>query len=192
MDLLLMTDNLTSAAARGLGFANLILLRRSMASVSLSEPSTDQSPPASSPLQISTAIFPPVQSNSCKTLPRRILRKRRSTRRISFSGDDSDGVGDYAPYGDDSAGGYGPFDGGSGFYGGGSGGWSFGGYGSDDSSSRSHPGSRFAFDFIYEVICWIALSNCVHFAFKKVVRIAADVVADAGRGKVPIRLTAMC
>ncbi|KAK4775795.1 hypothetical protein SAY87_023756 [Trapa incisa] len=187
MDILLMADSLTSAAAHGLGVANL-LLRPAVPSVCISDPSPDQPPPATSPLQISAAAFPAVQSSSCKTLPRRIRQKRRRTRRISLSGDDSD-IGTF--YGDDSAGGDGPYDGGSGFYGGGGGGWNFGGYGSDDSSSRSQPGSSFAFDFIYEVVYWIAFASCTHFAFKKAVRIAADVISDAGRERVPIRLTAM-
>ncbi|KAJ6323408.1 hypothetical protein OIU76_010838 [Salix suchowensis] len=57
-------------------------------------------------------------------------------------------------------------------------------------SSRS---SGFAYGFVYEVIYWIALSNCVHFAFKKVVRIVADGIGDTERGKaVPLRLTTMC
>ena len=38
------------------------------------------------------------------------------------------------------------------------------------SNSPSDP----AFDVVYEVISWIALSNCLHFALKKVVRIVAD------------------
>jgi hypothetical protein len=43
------------------------------------------------------------------------------------------------------------------------------------------------------VIYWIALSNCVHFAFKKVVRIVADGIGDTERGKaVSMRLATVC
>uniref|UniRef100_A0A6N2MWC4 Uncharacterized protein n=1 Tax=Salix viminalis TaxID=40686 RepID=A0A6N2MWC4_SALVM len=43
------------------------------------------------------------------------------------------------------------------------------------------------------VIYWTALSNCVHFSFKKVVRIVADGIGDTERGKaVPLRLTTIC
>ncbi|KAK4773165.1 hypothetical protein SAY87_028184 [Trapa incisa] len=111
MDVLLMTDALTSAAAHDLAVANL-LLRPAIPSVCISDPSPDQPP----------AAFRAVMLNSCKTLPRRIRQKRRRTKRISLSGDDSDGIGDGAFYGDESAGGDGPYDGGSGFYGGGGGG----------------------------------------------------------------------
>lgn len=31
-----------------------------------------------------------------------------------------------------------------------------------------------AFDVIYEVLCWIALSNCAHFTFKKMSRLVAE------------------
>lgn len=73
------------------------------------------------------------------------------------------------------------FGGGFGFHGGGGGkNWDFGGFGGPhwegDGSGESSWfwRSGFAFDFVYEVIYWIALSNCVHFAFKKVVRDFAE------------------
>lgn len=180
-----MADVQTSATTQALGFANLLLLRRSNAFISLSDSVPDQPPPSALVLQV---------SNSCKTLPRKRLTKRRRTKRTSFSGDDSNGSGDGGFYADEN------FDGGSGFSSGGGGGgagdsgggWGFGGNYSDDSSSWSHSGSRFAFDFIYEVIYWIALSNCVHFAFKKVLRTTADVVSDVDRDKVPMQLVTVC
>ncbi|KAB5545335.1 hypothetical protein DKX38_013447 [Salix brachista] len=60
-----------------------------------------------------------------------------------------------------------------------------------DESSGWFPSrsSDFACGFVYEVIYWIALSNCVHFAFKKVVKLVADGIGDTERGKVvPLRL----
>ncbi|PQQ21448.1 uncharacterized protein Pyn_04615 [Prunus yedoensis var. nudiflora] len=85
------------------------------------------------------------------------------------------------------------FNGGWGGSGGGGGGWNFdrfGGHNWDESSSSSP--SDPAFDFVYEVMCWIALSNCVHFAFKRVIRIVADGLGDEERAKVPMRLTSVC
>ncbi|XP_039173788.1 keratin, type II cytoskeletal 68 kDa, component IB [Eucalyptus grandis] len=120
--------------------------------------------------------------------------ERRSKRR-SMSGDCPDeggDVGDCRFYGGDLfGGGFGPSGGGGG---GGGGGWNFGGPNlEDNTSSRFGPGSGFALDFVYEVMCWIALSNCVHFAFKKMLRsLAVEGVGDAAREKVPIRLTTMC
>lgn len=75
-------------------------------------------------------------------------------------------------------GGFGPTDGGGfGFNGGkGGGGWNsggFGGHGWDDPSLPPPWISGFAVNFFHEVISWIALSNCVHFAFKKVMRTVA-------------------
>lgn len=68
-------------------------------------------------------------------------------------------------------------DSGDGLYGGGGGGrgWNSGGFGWSNwewegNSSPADP----AFDFVYEVMCWIALLNCLHYAFKKVVRIGGD------------------
>lgn len=120
-------------------------------------------------------------------MPRTLLRKKRRTKRRSYSGgDDSEdsGEGDgFFDGGNDD----GPFGGGGGY---GGRGWNFDGFGGknwgDDGESSSS--NEFAFDFVYEVIYWIALSNCVHFAFKKVARI----VADSDRDKVPMRLTPVC
>ncbi|KAK3421489.1 hypothetical protein EUGRSUZ_G02132, partial [Eucalyptus grandis] len=123
-------------------------------------------------------------------------RKRRSKRRL-LSGDCPDeggDVGDSGFYGGDPfGGGFGPSGGGGGG-GGDGGGWNFRGPNwEDDSSSRFGPGSGVALDFVCEVMCWIALSNCVHFAFKKMLRsLAVEGVGDAAREKVPIRLTTMC
>ncbi|OMO98554.1 hypothetical protein COLO4_13806 [Corchorus olitorius] len=62
-----------------------------------------------------------------------------------------------------------------------------------DESSSSSPWTGTAMDFVYEVICWIALSNCVHFAFKKVVRIVSNGMEEAGdRERDPIGLASVC
>lgn len=83
--------------------------------------------------------------------------------------------------------------GGDGYFGRGGGGkgWNSGGYGGDnweEYSNNSIPDP--AFDFVYEVLCWIAMSNCLHFAFKKVVKFASDGIG--GREKIPMRLTPVC
>ncbi|KAH7655068.1 hypothetical protein IHE45_19G182000 [Dioscorea alata] len=109
-----------------------------------------------------------VRSNPYRSAsaPRSLTRRKRlRTRRGSMDGgDEEQGLS-----GDD-----GPF--GGGCNGGGSG-WGFGGgSGRPDwedesgSSSWSSSSSDPAFDFLYEVVCWIALSNCAHFAFRKVGR----------------------
>ncbi|KAH7573523.1 hypothetical protein ACOSP7_007255 [Xanthoceras sorbifolium] len=173
MDIALIADNVTVATSQTLGFAKF-LLRRHHYLISSAILPTDALAP------------PPVRSTSCRTAPRTLTRKKRRTkRRSSTSGDDSDGSGE----GDGFFGGGsddGPFGGGG--YGGR--GWNFDGFGGQnwDESSQWWSSNGFAFGFVYEVIYWIALSNCVHFAFKKMVRI----VTDTDRDKVPIRLTPIC
>ncbi|XP_072997249.1 uncharacterized protein [Typha latifolia] len=125
-----------------------------------------------------------VRSNPCPpVIPRTLLRRSRRTRRISLTdgGDDAfsgDGDGDDGPFGGGGGGS------GWGFGGGGGSGW----YGSDPPPSPTPSSSDPAFDLVYEIMCWIALSNCTHFAFKKVAKLLA------GRGKVvPLRLVpSMC
>ncbi|CAH8356690.1 unnamed protein product [Eruca vesicaria subsp. sativa] len=152
--------------------------------------SVDQSPPAGIVQASSSAvvIFPvdaiapsPVRSSSYKTIRR--IRKRRRTKRVSYGGDSEDG-GDFGRF--LLEGGFGGGGGGKGWnYGGGGGG---GGGNWDDSSSSSGSWSDPAMGFVYEVICWIALSNCVHFAFKRIVRI----VTDGEREKLNLTLSSVC
>ncbi|KAF2542032.1 hypothetical protein F2Q68_00033103 [Brassica cretica] len=81
-------------------------------------------------------------------------------------------------------------DGPLGFGGGGGGdgkGWNYGGGGGWD-ESLSWSWSDPAMEFVYEVICWIALSNCVHFAFERIVRI----VTDGEREKLSLTLSPVC
>ncbi|KAF4346317.1 hypothetical protein CsatB_025824 [Cannabis sativa] len=199
MDITIITDTASIATSQYLGFPIPLNFSTSNHQFSLSDSSSDQSSPSTGTLQISAVICPvdalappPVKSNSFRTTSRTLLRKKRRIRRKSFSGGDSDEGSE----GDDGLfGGDGPFfgGGGGGFGGSGGGGWNFDRYGGHNwdeswSSSPSDP----AFDFVYEVISWIVLSNCVHFAFQKVFRIAADGIGDADREKVPLRLTSVC
>ncbi|KAJ4722116.1 ATP-dependent RNA helicase A-like [Melia azedarach] len=170
MDIAVIADTVSAATSQTLGFAKFILRRHYLFSAAI--------------LPKDALAPPPVKSSSRRTAPRTLLRKKRRTKRKSYSGDDfedsSEGDGFFGGGNDD-----GPFGGGR--HGGG--GWNFDGFGGQnwDESSRWFS-NDFAFDFVYEVIYWIALSNCVHFAFKKVARI----MADADRDKGPMRLTSVC
>lgn len=180
MDISLIADTVNVATSQGLGFAKSLLRSHSLTSA------TNNQLSISAVLFAVNALAPPaVRSNYTKTARRAVLRKRRRTRRRSLAGDDDDSSED---------GEYEGFFGGDGGGGGDGRGCNFGGFGGHDwneessSSSSSDP----ALNFVYEVICWIALSNCVHFAFKKLVRIVAGGIGDAEREKVPMRLTSIC
>ncbi|GAB4843657.1 hypothetical protein Ancab_013621 [Ancistrocladus abbreviatus] len=182
MELSVTADILSIAAAQGLGVAKS-LLHRATAAAGLyitESPSDQQSSTASTTtagaLQISALVSPidavappPVRSNSRLIAPLTLLRKRRRTKRRSHS---SGGCEDEGSVNGDSGSYNGPFGGSGG------GGWNsdgFGGFNWDDSSSHhADP----AFDFVYEVVCWIVFSNCLHFAFKKVVRFVAEGFPD--------------
>ncbi|KAM7256190.1 hypothetical protein ACFE04_011931 [Oxalis oulophora] len=134
------------------------------------------------------ALAPPRVRPKRKTISRNLLRKQRRTRKRHAGGDDDEDGGFFSGDGDFN----GPFGGG---YGGDSGRWNFGGNNNwnngddDDDEFSSNSWSAPAFNFVYEVICWIALSNCVHFAFKKTVRI----LTNGDREKVmPMRLNPVC
>ncbi|KAL2459293.1 putative H/ACA ribonucleoprotein complex subunit 1 [Forsythia ovata] len=180
MEISVISDTITTIAysTQGLGFSNFLLNRHHHV-LSLSDTSSDQSPPvppppsAGSTLQISAVAPPPT-----KTLPKRIVRKSRRTKRKSLTGDNNIGEEneflifiDGGGFININDGGY--FgSGGSGGGGNGGKGWNFNGHGGanwGESSNNSFYDP--AFDFVYEVLSWIALSNCLHFAFKKVVRI---------------------
>jgi hypothetical protein len=107
-----------------------------------------------------------------------------------LSGDDSGGEGLF--FGD---GGDGVYGGGSGGFGGGGGGgsdWNFNRFGEGDNPDESSLPDP-AFDFVYQVLSWIMLTNCLHFAVKKIVRIIADgSIVDSDREKVPTRLAPIC
>lgn len=190
-------DTVKLASAKGFGVANVLLLRTcySAANLSVTDSYAEQSSSSSSStsryLQISGAILPvdavappPVKCNTY-TVPRRthLRRKRRAKRRLC--GGDSWDTGNE---------GFFSGDGGDLPFGGGGGGWNFGGSGGghndwdDSSSSYSDP----AFDFVYQVLSWIVLSNCLHFAFKKITRFLTDGFVDGDRGKLPRRLAPIC
>lgn len=187
MDISLIADTVNVATSQGLGFAKSLLRSHSLTSA------TNNQLSISAVLFAVNALAPPaVKSNYTKTARRAVLRKRRRTRRRSFAGgdDDSSEDGEYEGFFGGDGGDF-PFGGGGG--GGDGKGWNFGGFGGhnwneESSSSSSDP----TLNFVYEVICWIALSNCVHFAFKKLVRIVAGGIGDAEREKVPMRLTSIC
>ncbi|EEF45586.1 uncharacterized protein LOC8278776 [Ricinus communis] len=181
MDISLIADPITLATQQqGLGFAISLLHRQNISNTNL---------------QTSAVIFdaiapPPVKFSSRKTIRRSLLRKKRRIRRRSYSGGESeDGGEDFGFLGGDGDGPFGGGGGGGNWSGGGRG-WNFdkfGGHNWDESSSWSSS-SKFAYGFVYEVIYWIALSNCLHFAFEKVARI----MADSERAKGPMRLASVC
>ncbi|KAL2922979.1 Anion exchange protein 3 [Bienertia sinuspersici] len=142
-----------------------------------------------SSLQITSLIFPidavappPIRSRrTTSSGSRTLLKRRRRTRRKSPP---SDGEDDGVFFGGDDGGLFGGFGGGRG--------WNFGGDGgggfnwNNDGSSPTNPDDP-AFDFVYEVICWIVFSNCLHFAFKKILRLLTE-----EREKVPMRIASVC
>ncbi|CAL9114822.1 unnamed protein product [Musa textilis] len=164
-----MSDAFSAAATQSLGLglglsAKLLLPRYSLCLSALDS----GAPPAA----VRSDPFRPAAA------PRAFARRtRRRTRRRSLT----EGGGEDDGFSGDGDGDDGPF-GGGGDAGGGGKGWNSGDQGpgwGGSSPSSSDP----AFDFIYEVMCWIALSNCSHFAFKKMGRLLAT------RGKVfPLRL----
>nr|XP_043639860.1 uncharacterized protein LOC122610974 [Erigeron canadensis] len=135
-------------------------------------PNSDQNHQISAVMFPIDAIAPPVAKPRTSAPPKTLARKRCRVKRSSKI--DNGGGGEYA---DEYDGGF--FDGGDGPFGGGGGGGGDG-FNWDESVSPSDP----AFDFVYGVLCWIVFSNCLHFAFKKVIRILTDSPSD--RDKVPI------
>ncbi|XP_020583506.1 uncharacterized protein LOC110026746 [Phalaenopsis equestris] len=131
------------------------------------------SPSSILPVDSSSSLRATVRSDPFRppaAVPRALVRRiRRIRRRSSTEGGDEDGFFDGGD-GDD-----GPFGGGNG---GGKGwdSWRPGGSEWEDPDRRlwyslsEDP----AFDVIYEVLCWIALSNCAHFAFKKMSQLLAE------------------
>ncbi|XP_058077142.1 uncharacterized protein LOC131225605 [Magnolia sinica] len=169
MEISLIADAV-SVATHGLGFAK-ILLR--------SHHSSNNILAVVLPMD---AISPPtVRSHNFRSAPRTLVRRMRRTRRRSLTEEEGVDGGDEGFFGN----GDGPFGGG-----GGSGrGWNFDGFGGSNwEESSSSPYSDPAFDFVYGVLCWIVFSNCMHFAFKRAVQIAAGGVGDPSREKVPMRL----
>ncbi|KAJ4844970.1 hypothetical protein Tsubulata_011702 [Turnera subulata] len=198
MQIYLIADTAAAAAESGLGFANLLLQRQTL---TLSpDPSSGIPQISAAPAIFDAVAPPPVKSRPSRTArrnKRRSRQKRRIRRGVDYSGDSGADYGFFVGGGGGigDGDGDGPFGGGGGGSGGSWGrgsGWNFGGFGGQNSEE---PPSKSDFDwFVYEVIYWIALSSCVHFAFKKFARMLMDGVAvdDDNREKVPGRLSSIC
>ncbi|KAL2339002.1 hypothetical protein Fmac_013448 [Flemingia macrophylla] len=178
----MISDTVSVTAAKGLG-----LLRGIQSASHLSVPDS-AADPISAMIQTYDAVAPPPVKPSTYRLRRPTLLRRKQRTRRRLSGDDSGEEGFLI-------GGDGPFSGGRfGGCGGGGGGWNFNRFG--DGNNWDEPSSSVpdpAFDFVYQVLSWIMLSNCLHFAFKKILRIiAAGSIVDSDREKVPARLVPIC
>ncbi|XP_073294378.1 uncharacterized protein [Primulina huaijiensis] len=193
MEISVISDSISPVvySTQGLAFSNF-LLNRPCNVLSPSDASPDQppSPPSSSaaPFRIS-AVGPPPTRTLTKPRLRRTRRVKQKSLIIDYDGSGGDELFVFSDGGGCNNG-----DGYFGGDGGGRRGWNFGGDGGanwDESSGNSI--SDPAFDFVYEILCWIAMSNCLHFAFKKVVRNVADGIGDPAREKVvPMPLTPVC
>ncbi|KAD4178513.1 hypothetical protein R6Q59_022110 [Mikania micrantha] len=166
MEISLIWDNVTAINIKhhhGLGFANSSTRRHN-----LTPSSPDQQRRLEIRVQrlpIDAVAPPPVKPN---TIPKTRIRKRSRVRRRQK--DENFGAGQGGNGGGFfSGGGNGPF--------GGGGNDGNGGFNWDESSPfPSDP----AFDFVYEALSWFVLSNCLYFAFKRVVRIVVEGSADPG------------
>ncbi|XP_065859543.1 uncharacterized protein [Euphorbia lathyris] len=177
MDVSLISDTVTLATKQGLGFSNSLIPRDNLISAVIFD-----------------ALAPPaVKSSSTRTVRRTLLRKRRRTRRKTYSGGESGDVGEELVFFGGDGDGDGNLGGGGGGSWGGGGGWNFHRFGGQnwDESSWS-PSSEFAYGFVYEVIYWIALSTCLHFAFEKGMRMISGGIAGTDREKVAMRFTSVC
>ncbi|KAG8370464.1 hypothetical protein BUALT_Bualt14G0119600 [Buddleja alternifolia] len=184
MEITVISDAISSIAysTQSLSFSNFII-NRPHSVLSISDASLDQPPQSPPPFNISAASPPPT-----RTLTKPRIRKNRRVKRKIVIDNFGDESGLFV-FGD--GGGFGSGDGYFGGGGGGGKGWNFGGYGGDNweefsDNSISDP----AFDFVYEVLCWIAMSNCLHFAFKRVARRVSEGFGD--QGKAPMQLPPVC
>ncbi|KAK7387933.1 hypothetical protein VNO78_22732 [Psophocarpus tetragonolobus] len=184
--MMMVADTVAVTAAKGLG---VLRACQSTCNFSVADTPADQ---ISAMIQTFDAVAPPpVKPTSYRIRRRTLLRRKQRTKR-RLSGDVTGDAGNEGfLFGD---GGDVPF-GGGGFGGGGSGGgWNFNRFGGGhnwDEPSSSVPDP--AFDFVYQMLSWIMLSNCLHFSFKKIVRIvAAGSIVDSHREKVPTRLVPIC
>ncbi|ESW26305.1 hypothetical protein PHAVU_003G108000 [Phaseolus vulgaris] len=186
INIMMVADTVAVTAAKGLG---VLRACQSTCNLSLTDSAADQ---ISSMIQPYDAVAPPpVKPVTYRQRRRTLLRRKQRTKRILSGDHTGDAVNDGFLFGD---GGDGSFGGGSGFGGGGGSGWNFNRFGGGhnwDEPSSSVPDP--AFDFVYQVLSWIMLSNCLHFSIKKIVRIvAAGSIVDSGREKVPSRLVPIC
>ncbi|XP_004508190.1 uncharacterized protein [Cicer arietinum] len=176
--MMMIADTVTVTAAKTLG-----VLRGYQ--FSLTDSCSDQ---ISAMIHPCDAVAPPPVKPSTHRIPRRTLTRRKRRTRRRLSDDDSGGEGLF--FGDGGDGAFGGGGGGGGFGGGGGGGdWNFNSFG--DGHNWDEPSSSLpdpAFDFVYQVLSWIMLSNCLHYALKKIIRI----IVDSDREKVPTRLAPIC
>ncbi|XP_076920664.1 uncharacterized protein LOC143581867 [Bidens hawaiensis] len=171
MDASLISDNVTTLNRKhnhnlGLGLANSTTRRHNF---TLSSPDQHRRTPEirSQTLPIDAVAPPPVKPT---TIPKSHTTKRsRVKRRRKLDGAGADDGGFF--------GGDGPFGGGGGGNNGNGDGGGFNEFNWGESApSPSDP----AFDFVYELLTWFVLSNCLLFAFKRVVRIVVDGSGDPG------------
>ncbi|KAK7264664.1 hypothetical protein RJT34_32274 [Clitoria ternatea] len=190
--MMMVADTVAVTAAQGIG---ILRSCQSTSNFSLADSCADQ---ISAMIQTYDAVAPPPVKPTTYRKPRRtLLRNKRRTRRRLFGDSNSGDAGNEGFFFGD--GGDGPFvggggGGGGGFGGGGGSGWNSNRFG--DGNNWEEPSSSLpdpAFDFVYQVLSWIMLSNCLHFAFKKILRIvAAGAIVDSDREKVPTRLAPIC
>eukprot|EP00268_Persea_americana_P009300 TRINITY_DN13707_c1_g1_i1.p1 TRINITY_DN13707_c1_g1~~TRINITY_DN13707_c1_g1_i1.p1 ORF type:complete len:179 (-),score=6.88 TRINITY_DN13707_c1_g1_i1:172-708(-) len=172
MEISVIPDAISIATTQGLSFAKS-LLRNPHSSASYPDPFHGAGTLTISAAALPTdAISPPtVRSKRPPSVPRTLARRLRRTRKRSATDGSDDG--DVDGEGD------GFFGSGDGPFGGGGGGGSGGGRWNFDRSGDSSPYSDPAFDFVYEVLCWIVLLHCTHFSFKR--------IGDLFREKVSVR-----
>ncbi|XP_047149668.1 uncharacterized protein LOC124821778 [Vigna umbellata] len=185
INIMMVADSVVVTAAKGLG---VLRACQSTCNLPLTDSAADQ---ISAMIQPYDAVAPPpVKPAAYKLRRRTLLRRKQRTKRISPDGLSGDAGNDGFLFGDS----------GDGYFGGGGGGFGGGGGGSGRNFNRfggghnwDEPSSDPAFDFVYQVLSWIMLSKCLHFAVKKIIRIvAAGSIVDSGREKVPARLVPIC
>ncbi|KAI9080044.1 hypothetical protein K1719_037977 [Acacia pycnantha] len=189
------------AAANGIGVGKLLLpsfhaLSRLSLIDSYSEASSSSSfcSPSARVRQISSVCSnavhavaaPPLRLNICRVPRRSLLRRKPRTKRRLPGDDSAENLGDEGLF----DGGGGPFD--DGGFGGSSGGWNYNrfGEGRDDGDESSSSWRDAVFLMVYQVVSWIMLLECLHFAFKKIVRPAAKGIVGAAIDKLHRKLGA--
>ncbi|KAJ0802484.1 hypothetical protein HanPI659440_Chr03g0129461 [Helianthus annuus] len=181
MDVSAICDNnvttINSKHHHNLGLANS-LTRRHNLTLSPPDPQRRRLDIRAQTLPIDAVAPPPVKPT---TIPKTHSRKRSRVRRkhkLDRTGADVGGNDGGLFGGGLFGGGDGPFGGGGGYNGNGNG--NGGGFNEFNWGESSGYPADPAFDFVYEALTWFVLSNCLHFAFKRVVRIFVDGSADSG------------
>ncbi|KAK9059420.1 hypothetical protein SSX86_022040 [Deinandra increscens subsp. villosa] len=169
METSVLCDNVTTVNRKhrhSLGFANFLTRRHNFTLYSPDQQRRLEI--RAQTLPIDAVAPPPVKPSTIpKTHTRKRSRVRRRQKVDGFGADDGGNAGGFFGGGDGPFGGGGNDGNGGSYYGGG---WD------DSSPSPSDP----AFDFVYEALTWFVLSNCLLFAFKRMVRLVVDGAADPG------------